>query len=102
MIERKGIKLGFDYSIHYYGPYSWDWTTQFIALKCKEYLKLILKEMTHQIVLTEDGGLIWEGEEETLRRRITIVRRCYWVKFAAKSAHDLEIITTTDYVGLTA
>ncbi|HBR29006.1 MAG TPA: hypothetical protein DD789_06125 [Firmicutes bacterium] len=54
--------------------------------------------MTHQISLTEDVGLIREEEEETLSREELPLIEDVIAKFATKSAYDLEVITTTDYV----
>ena len=98
LIERKGIRLGFDFSIHYYGPYSSGLDYAIHRLEMQGVLKINTEGMTHQIVLTEDGGLIWEGEEETLSGEELPLFEDVIAKFAAKSAYDLEIITTTDYV----
>lgn len=98
LIERKGIKLGFAYSIHYYGPYSSELDYAIHRLEMQGVVTIISDGMTHQISLTEDAGLIREEEVEILDKEQLQKIDEIIAKFATKSAYDLEAITTTDYV----
>ena len=98
LIERKGVKLGFAFSIHYYGPYSSELDYAIHRLAMQGVLSIIPEGMTHQISLREDADLNVREEtevfgEEQLQKIDEVI-----AKFAAKSAHELEVITTTDYV----
>jgi len=98
LLERKGIELGFAYSIHYYGPYSSELDYAIHRLEMQGVLTIISEGMTHQISLTEDADLIRGEEVETLSGEQLQKIEDVITKFAAKSAYDLEAITTTDYV----
>lgn len=98
LIERKGIKLGFAYSIHYYGPYSSELDYAIHRLEMQGALTIIPEGMTHQISMTEDPDLIREEEVAALSGEELQKIEAVITKFAAKTAYDLEAITTTDYV----
>lgn len=83
LIERKGISSELDYAIH--------------RLEMQGVLKIIPEGMTHQISLTEDDDVFRE-EIETLSAEELQEIEAIITNFAAKSAFDLEAITTTDYV----
>ena len=98
LLERKGIDLGFGYSIHYYGPYSSELDFAVHSLVMQGVLEIIKDGMTHRISLTENADLLGEDarilfDENQLRLIDEIIS-----SFANKSAHDLEVLTTTDYV----
>ena len=94
LLERKGIKLGFAFSIHYYGPYSSELDYAIHQLEMQGLLKINPKE----ILLIENDDLIWEEEEETLSEQELPIIKDIITKFAPKQTYDLEVITTTDYV----
>src|SRR5690606_835352 len=94
LLERKGIKLGFAFSIHYYGPYSSELDYAIHRLEMQGLLKINPKE----ILLIENDDLIWEEEEETLSEQELPIIKDIITKFAPKQTYDLEVITTTDYV----
>mgnify|MGYP000906298846 CR=1 FL=1 len=98
LLERKGIKLGFAFSIHYYGPYSSELDYAIHRLEMQGALKINPEGQTHQILLTENDDLIWEEEEETLSEQELPIIKDIITKFATKQTYDLEVITTTDYV----
>ena len=98
LIERKGIRLGFDFSIHYYGPYSSELDYAIHRLEMQGVIEIKPEGMTHQISLVENGDLIGEEEIESFEEKEFRLIEDVITKFAAKSAYDLEIITTTDYV----
>jgi|SRR5690554_5998768 uncharacterized protein YwgA len=98
LIQRKGVKLGFAFSIHYYGPYSSELDYAIHRLEMQGVLSIIPEGMTHQISLKEDADLSGREEtevfsEEQLQKIDEVI-----AKFAGKPAYDLEVITTTDYV----
>ena len=94
LLERKGIKLGFAFSIHYYGPYSSELDYAIHRLEMQGLLKINPKE----ILLIENDDLICEEEEETLSEQELPIIKDIITKFATKQTYDLEVITTTDYV----
>ncbi|HEY8462948.1 MAG TPA: Panacea domain-containing protein [Bacillota bacterium] len=98
LIQRKGVGLGFNFSIHYYGPYSSELDYALHSLEMQGVLEIIPDGKTHRISLTENVNLIDEDESEAfdadqLRKIDEIIS-----KFANKSAYDLEALSTTDYV----
>jgi uncharacterized protein YwgA len=98
LIERKGIRLGFDFSIHYYGPYSSELDYAIHRLEMQGVIEIKPEGMTHQISLVENGDLIGEEEVESFREKELRLIEDVITKFAARSAYELEIITTADYV----
>lgn len=98
LMERKGVKLGFDFSIHYYGPYSSELDYAIHRLEMQGVLEIKPERMTHQISLVENNDLVGEEEVGALSVEELPLIKDVITKFAAKSAYDLEVITTTDYV----
>jgi len=80
----KNLKKKGDYAIH--------------RLAMQGVLDIVPEGKTHQISLREDADLCGREEtdifdEEELKKINEVID-----KFATKSAYDLEVITTTDYV----
>lgn len=98
LIQRKGVKLGFAFSIHYYGPYSSELDYAIHRLEMQGVLSIIPEGMTHQISLKEDADLSGREEIEIFDEKQLLKIDEVIAKFAGKSAYDLEVITTTDYV----
>ncbi len=99
LIQRKGLDLGFDYSIHYYGPYSstLDYSVQ--SLEMQGAIEMNVDGLTWRIHTTgmsgdlaEESGYNDFGEPE--RAIIGYIVE----NFAGLSAKQLELLTTTDYV----
>lgn len=95
LIERKGVNLGYNYSIHYYGPYSANLDFAIHSLQMQGLIDIVQDGMTHRIQTTElydieEGNHLTESEIGTINNVLD--------KFGSMSAFDLELITTTDYV----
>lgn len=92
LISRKGLNLDLNYSIHFFGPYSSKLDTTLHLLESYDKLFIDTSGTTHIIHLGTspiDGTL--EDSEQGIVNSVL-------EKFATKSAHELEAITTLDYV----
>lgn len=92
LIGRKGVNLGLNYSIHYFGPYSSKLDTTMHTLESYDKLIIDTTGSTHIIRL---GEVSIEGTlDEHTQTAVDFVMN----NFSTKSAHELEAITTLDYV----
>ena len=92
LIGRKGINLGLNYSIHYFGPYSSKLDTTMHTLESYDKLKIDTTGNTHIIRL---GEVPIEG---VLDSNTQVAVDFVMNNFSRKTAHELEAITTLDYV----
>lgn len=95
LIERKGVDLGYDFSIHYYGPYSSVLDDSIHALQLQGVLDINSDGMNHRICLTELSDVVGDSifhktDEQVIQQVLK--------SFGSMSAYDLELITTTDFV----
>ena len=92
LIERKGVNLGLNYSIHYFGPYSSKLDNTMHILESDDKIVINTSRITHTIHLGEEPieGNLEDNEQEAVNFVLS--------KFKDKSAYDLEAITTLDYV----
>lgn len=93
LIEKKGLNLGYAYSIHYYGPYSSELDYTVHSLEMQGLLSIKTEGMNHKIypVDQEEDCIALLPEEEKIIDNILEI-------FGSLSAHQLELITTTDFV----
>ena len=93
LVEKKGLDLGYDYSIHYYGPYSSELDYAVHSLEMQGMIDIKPEGMSHKIHTTEleEENITLLPEDEQIINEVLKV-------FAPMSAHELELITTTDYV----
>lgn len=92
LIDRKGINLGLNYTIHFFGPYSSKLNEMIHVLESYDKLNIDTSGVTHII---HKGDIPIEGEpDEGEQEKIDFVME----HFSNKSAFDLEAITTIDYV----
>lgn len=95
LIDRRGLSLDLNYSIHYFGPYSSKLDHTIHTLENYDKLSIDTSRSTHIIHL---GEVAIEGAlDEQDQRTVDFVMN----HFAKKSAHELEAITTIDYVANT-
>ena len=96
LMERKGLELGLDYRIHFFGPYSSILDNNLHALQNSEIIDIDTSGYTHTISVVDadicEGEGLSPGERELVRDVID--------NFANKTALDLEAITTLDYVAM--
>lgn len=53
LIERKGINLGLNYSIHFYGPYSVTLDDTLHSLEAQGIININVDHLTHKITLAD-------------------------------------------------
>ena len=95
LIERQGVNLGLNYSIHFFGPYSDKLNEMIHALESYDKLKIDTSGKTHII---HNGSVPINGKlSEEDQEKVNFVLN----HFSKKSAYDLEAITTIDYVAHT-
>ncbi len=93
LIEKKDLDLKFNYSIHYYGPYSSELDYALHSLEMQGLIDIKAEGMSHKIYLTgleSDNYTLLPEEKKTIDEVLEV--------FASLSAHELELITTTDFV----
>ena len=92
LIDRKGVNLELNYSIHFFGPYSSKLDEMIHLLESYDKLIIDTSGTTHII---HKGNVSIEGHlNEDDQEKIDFVLE----HFSNKSAFDLEAITTLDYV----
>jgi len=95
LIERKGIVLGYDFSIHYYGPYSSELDDAVHSMYIQGIVKIIPDGMSQRIHLTEISDMF---ESKTLSQADENIIESVLEVFGSMTPFDLEVITTTDFV----
>ena len=92
LIDRQGVNLELNYSIHFFGPYSEKLNEMIHTLESYEKLTIDTSGVTHII---HKGNVPIKGRpSEEEQKKIDFVLEY----FSNKSAFDLEAITTMDYV----
>ncbi len=92
LIERKGVELNLNYSMHFFGPYSAKLDGALHLLESFDAISIDTCGSTHTINVTgeiDDVELL--GSEKELVLNVL-------AEFRGKSALELEAITTVDYV----
>lgn len=92
LIGRKGVDLDLNYSIHFFGPYSAKLDNTMHILESYDKLRIDTSGITHVIRLGDNpiSGNLEEQDQE----KVDFVLD----HFIMKTAHELEAITTLDYV----
>lgn len=95
LVEKKGVDLGFDFSIHYYGPYSSKLDDAVHSLQMQGVIEIVPDGMSHRIHLTELSDMMESTAlSQSDEQKIEDVLKT----FARMNAFDLELIITTDFV----
>jgi uncharacterized protein YwgA len=95
LVEKKGVDLGFNFSIHYYGPYSSTLDDAVHSLQMQGVIDIVPDGMSHRIHVTELSDMMESTTlSQTEEQEIEDVLRT----FGRMTAFDLELITTTDFV----
>jgi uncharacterized protein YwgA len=98
LLERKGIDLGLDYSIHYYGPYSSRLDSAIYSLQMQGAIEIIPDGMTQRMNTTELGVELFSDWETSFNKEQIPIIRDVINRFGDCTARHLELITTTDFV----
>ena len=92
LIDRRGINLGLNYSIHFFGPYSSKLDDTIHILESYDKLEIDTSGTTHII---RKGSVPIDGQ---LDRNEQDIVTFVLTQFSKKTAFELEAITTIDYV----
>jgi uncharacterized protein YwgA len=99
LIQRKGFDIGFDYGIHYYGPYCSGLDFAIHSLEMQGAIEIIQDGMTQRVHTSDiSETIIRENKAEKLSSQQIETINNVVEKFAELTAWQLEVITTTDYV----
>lgn len=95
LMERYGIDLNLNYSIHFYGPYSSRLDYALHAYESMGLISITISGSTHLISMQADRREDIDGKlnENDLRIEQEVMRN-----YKHYSAQDLEALTTIDYV----
>lgn len=96
LIERRGVNLGLNYSIHFYGPYSASLDDTLHILEAQRMINISVEHLTHVITMV-DGNSCPQILNDEEKRIVSEVLDC----FGERTAADLEAYTTLDYVAHT-
>lgn len=91
LVERSGVELDLNYSIHFYGPYSSKLDNILHVMENKNIIQIDTSKPTHYIKMQEelnDKKLV-----DTEQEKVAYILE----KFITMSASELEAITTIDY-----
>lgn len=95
LIEKKGVDLGYDFSIHYYGPYSSALDDSILGMQLLGIVEIIPDGMNHRIRLTDLSDIM---ENETFSQTDEQIIQSVLETFGPMTAFELELVTTTDFV----
>lgn len=96
LMERRGINLGLNYSIHFYGPYSASLDYTLHTLEAQGIINITIDHLTHKITITDKNHCPQALNENEKKTAFTVLDY-----FEKKSAADLEAYTTLDFVAHT-
>lgn len=96
LIERKGVDLNLNYSIHFYGPYSAILDDALHTLEVQGIINILTSKSTHEIRVVGSEQL-----PETLDLKEKQIVEEVLDFFGDKTASELEALTTIDYVAHT-
>ena len=100
LIERKGVKLNLNYSIHFFGPYSAKLDELIHLFESEDIIEIDTSGVTHKINISKNIPVEYK---ETInhyefssndKEKVNFVLE----NFINRSAFELEAITTLDYV----
>lgn len=93
LIERKGVDLSLDYTIHFYGPYSERLNEALHALEDQGIIRINSTGSTHLIEVREETDVAAIADDLTIITQVLD-------SLGEKTALDLEAITTLDYAAV--
>lgn len=92
LMERHGINLNLNYSIHFYGPYSAKLDNWLHEYESYGLLTIDTSKTTHSISLCQSIDAKLDEQDLSIEKYVLEIYKNF-------SALDLEAITTLDYVG---
>lgn len=97
LIQEKGVKLDYEYCIHYFGPYSSTLDYSIQSLERLGIVKLKRQGLSSLIIPNSIQDLLIEEDVHQLSPMDLRVIEYVLDNFAGKSPKELELITTTDF-----
>lgn len=92
-MERRGVDLNLNYSIHFFGPYSSVLDNAIHIMAMKGVINIDTSGPTHKITVGNYGGIKNDLNEVEIGDIRFVLDN-----FSNKTANELEAITTLDYV----
>lgn len=93
LVQRKGLNLGYNFSIHYYGPYSSQLEYDVYRLEIQGLINVENDGYTHKITPAENIGDSLKSAGVLEDKNKDLIK-----KLCSFSARDLELIATVDYI----
>ncbi len=94
LVERKGVKLGLNYRIHFFGPYSSKLEDALNIMNNRGIIHIDTSGVTHRISIKNKLKKEHNSLSKDEKRIVNLVMK----EFGAKSPRYLEGITTLDFV----
>lgn len=94
LLETKGVDLGFDYTLHFYGPYCAELDHETTRLSSEGIIKFDYSRYGHKMSVSEEAIKTLETNlpSECLRTLKEVISR-----YKSKTPSDLELLTTAIY-----
>lgn len=100
LIERKGLNLGYNYILHFYGPYCAELDHDTTLLNSEGVIGFDYSQHGHKMILSKEYQHI---QSNGLTRKQTEIIKGVIQRYKDFSASDLELLTTAiyayDYIG---
>lgn len=94
LLETKGVELGFDYILHFYGPYCAELDHETAKLSADGVVNFDYSKYGHKMTVSSE--YLPELETSLSRDSLRLVREVI-VRYKEETASDLELLTTAIY-----
>jgi len=94
LVQAEGVDLGFEYGIHFYGPYSADLDEEVISLVADGIVRFKYVRMSHFMEIDDSLYTVKSNLDKSQEEKL----RAIIARYKDKSPSELELITTTHYV----
>lgn len=94
LIEQKGINLGYDYGLHFYGPYSGDLDADAALLSAEGIIEFDYSGYSHLMSIDEENFSVepYKLSSEQIAEIDNLIKR-----FEGETPSELELLTTAIY-----
>lgn len=93
LMERKGVDLNLNYSIHFYGPYSSKLDNAIQVLAARGVITINTNRIMHEICVNDLSDVHDDFREDEKSAIVFVLDN-----FSNETANDLEALTTLDFV----
>jgi hypothetical protein len=94
--QAKGVPLGYNFALHYYGPYSEELWSDLWTLQDWGYLDIATAPDGYGYIITAKRKPTWQSSRGVSKSRQSIKE--LWEFLKGKSSHNLELYATTHFV----